>query len=343
MRRLGWILGALLLGAPAQAALRPSPELGFRAEVAPDSILVGDPITLRLEASAPSGTTLLLPTAADSIGPFTVLDAAPPVTATKDGRLRVSRQIRLTLFRTGAHTLPPLPLLAPQSGGDTLVAWSTPVTVRVGSVLQGKLDPSRLKELKKPVALARSLWWVWVAGAVIVGVGVWWLLRWWRHRRRSRGEAAAPAPPPLPPEIAFERGLAALRAQRLPERGQVREYYFELSMLFRRYLEDRFAFSAVEETRTEILERAARLSELAPEEIESLGAWLDEGDLVKFAKMERLLQEAEVYAERASTWVQRTAERRLPPSVPPGVPPAAPPAVPKPAPAGTPPAGEEVR
>jgi hypothetical protein len=311
MKRALLLLLPVLAAAPAGAALIPSTDLAFRVTARPDSITVGDPVVLTLEARAPAETPLLLPQPADSIGPFTVLDAEAPVVETKDGRLTVTRTVRVTLFRTGESVLPALSLLSPRAGSaDTLVALSQPIPVRVRPVLQGKADPSNLKDLKKPVPLARTRWWLWALIAV-AAVGAAWLVRGWlRRRRRAAGTSAAPAPPPLPPEVAFAQGLDALRGQRLPERGLVREYYFELSMLFRRYVEDRFGFAAAEETRTEILERAARLDELRPDEVDRLSAWLEEGDLVKFAKMDRLLREAEAYTDRAVDWVRATAAAR---------------------------------
>ena len=306
------LLATLLSGPQACAELVPSPELSFRAVLARDSITVGDPIPLRLTASAPVGATLILPTLADSLESFVVLEADPPVQATKDGRIEVSREARVTLFRAGPDTLPALALLWARGEGDTLVAWSRPVPVQVGSVLQGTIDLANLKDLKKPVRLERALWWVWALLAAGTALAAWWLARWYRRRRRQAVSRAASIPAPaLPPEIAFEQGLAALRAARLPEQGRVREYYFELSLLFRRYLEDRFDFPAVEETRLEILARASLIADLAPEDREYLAQWLSEGDLVKFAKPERLLAEAEAAAEGALAWVRRTAARRL--------------------------------
>ena len=120
-----------------------------------------------------------------------------------------------------------------------------------------------------------------------------------------------PPPPPLPPEVAFEQGLAALRARELPEKGLVKEYYAELSLLLRRYLEDRFRFPAVEETRTEVMAGIEHVPGITEQERRELFSWLSEGDLVKFARMERMLAEARDAAERASAWVRATAAPRF--------------------------------
>jgi hypothetical protein len=313
---------ALVLGlAPAAGAtLIPSAELSFRVSLAPDSISVGDPVSLVIEAAGPTGATLLLPQLADSVGPLTVLDAAAPVGGNRSGRATVQRTARVTRYRTGTATLPPLPLLWVRATGDTAVAWSGPVTLRVGSLLNGPADPSKLHDLKPVVALARPRWWLWVlAAAVVAGLA----LVAWRYRRlfrRRRPAAELPVPPPIPPEIAFARGLEDLVGRQLPERGMVKDYYGELSLLFRRYIEDRLGFPALEETRREIMESVRGRTGLRAEEISGLGDWLAEDELVKFARLERLLGEVASHTDRARAWVRATTPVAIPVSVLPASP-----------------------
>lgn len=332
-------------GAAALAARTPSPDLSFHLGLAPDSVTVGDPIRLTLEAGGPAGATLQLPVLSDSIGPFNVLSAEAPVAETKAGRLRVRQTGSLALFKTGRDTLPSLPLLWVRAPGETLVAYSAPQVVRVRSVLKGDASLKNLHGLKGVVSLARFRWWLWGLIA-LAALAVAWAA--WKYRRllRRRVEAVLePAPPPLPPEVAFEKGLEELLQRELPEKGLVKEFYGELSLLFRRYLEDRYHFPAVEETRTEIIQRSLQVPEITENERRDLADWLAEGDMVKFAKMERLLAEARGSAERARAWVRATAVPRIAPLPSPAPeapesaplsPPAAPPVASAPAPPAAP-------
>jgi hypothetical protein len=282
----------------------------------PDSITVGDPIAVVIEAAGPPGATLLLPQIADSVGPFTVLDAGPPTAGSRDGKVTVQRTAKVTRFRTGAASFPELPLLWVRAPGDTAVAFSSPVPVWVRSLLTGPADASKLHDLKPVVPLARLRWWLW--GLIALGVAALvFAARRYRHLlRRRRIAVESPPPPPLPPEVAFEVGLESLLARRLPERGLVKDYYGELSLLFRRYLEDRLGFPAVEETRHEVIAAVEGRTDLRAEEIARLGEWLAEDELVKFAKMERLLGEVAAHTDRARAWVRATTAPVLAPRIP---------------------------
>lgn len=316
---LALMLLASALGV-AQASRAPSAELRFKVTLAPDSITVGDPISLRIEAEAPNAATLLLPQFADSIGPFVVLSADPIVRANRAGRALLTQEVKVTLFAPGRFEFPPLPLLWVRGADDTLVANSNATPVRVGSLLDAELkksakggpakalDLSFLRGVKGVVSLGPERWWFWLAGGLLVAAIA--FLLWRRFGRRAAAVFVPPPPPPVAPEVAFERGLDALLAGELLGRPDLKDFYVELSRLLRVYLEDRFRWQAVEGTRSEILDEAARAG-FSLDDQRWLGTWLEAGDLVKFAKGERLLEEARQDAESARGWVRRIALEAL--------------------------------
>jgi hypothetical protein len=107
-----------------------------------------------------------------------------------------------------------------------------------------------------------------------------------RRLRSRRNEAPRPAlgPLPRPPhEIALEE-LAALSGAGMLERAEVKEYHIEASDILRRYVEARFRVDALEMTTREVL-AGLETAGSEPRFREGLRAFLDQCDLVKFAKV----------------------------------------------------------
>ena len=136
-----------------------------------------------------------------------------------------------------------------------------------------------------------------LALALLIG----WI--WWRKRRRPAGSVTPAAPPPTPLEIALA-ALQHLRQADLP----VEEFYTQLSAIVRQYLESQLQLRAPERTTEEFLVELAHGSRLTVEHKNLLGAFLQEADLVKFARhrpgpadQERAFESAEKFV-RESSW-----------------------------------------
>ena len=116
-------------------------------------------------------------------------------------------------------------------------------------------------------------WWLLLLAAAVVAVAIW---LWKRNRPTSR---AAVVPLPTPYETAI-RALQRLRDENPP----VEEFYTRLSDIVRRYLEGQLGLRAPERTTEEFLYEASCDRALTAEHKELLGAFLQESDLVKFAR-----------------------------------------------------------
>jgi hypothetical protein len=128
-----------------------------------------------------------------------------------------------------------------------------------------------IRDIKGLVPVPYDWWWLWLLLlAAAVAVVVIWL--WKRRKPAATGET------PVPPS-AFEVALAALQRLR-QDNPPVEEFYTRLSDIVRRYIEGQFGLRAPERTTEEFLEEAT----LPPASMTLLGAFLQESDLVKFAR-----------------------------------------------------------
>ena len=147
-----------------------------------------------------------------------------------------------------------------------------------------------IRDIKGLVPLPHNWWWLLVLVAVLA-------LAYWLWKRKRPTDTANAVPPPTPYELAI-RALQQLRVENPP----VEEFYTRLSDIVRHYLEGRFYLRAPERTTEEFLYEVSQDNALAQERKDLLGAFLQESDLVKFARhhpeqsdMQRALEAAEKF------------------------------------------------
>ncbi len=135
-----------------------------------------------------------------------------------------------------------------------------------------------IRDIKPPLEIADGLAWLWwTLGTLIVLAA---LLIAWRYflKRVTR----ISGPPPIPAHVVAKRRLA----EALALISQPKPFCVLVSDTIRFYLEVRFRFHAPERTTEEFLRELNSTSLLAGEQKESLGRFLENCDLVKFAKYE---------------------------------------------------------
>ncbi|MBM3859108.1 MAG: hypothetical protein FJ395_05595 [Verrucomicrobia bacterium] len=131
--------------------------------------------------------------------------------------------------------------------------------------------PNDILDIKPAVPIPLDWWW-WAAAltSVAIGAALFW---WWK---RQQPQVVTPAVAPLTP---YEIAMRAL--QQLREENPVIEiFYTRLSDIVRHYIEERFGLRAPERTTEEFLAEA----NLPAGQMALLGAFLQECDLVKFAR-----------------------------------------------------------
>jgi hypothetical protein len=149
------------------------------------------------------------------------------------------------------------------------------------------LDPERLLAWRLGAAA--------VGGALLVVLG---LLGW-------RVLKPKPPPPPTPEQTTLQE-LDRLEGLAGAERSEW--YHTRLSYVLRRYLADRFALKATQQTTAEFLASVQEMPQLAGEPQELLREFLERCDLAKFAPVSGSAEECRQSTALARTLVQRLAE-----------------------------------
>jgi hypothetical protein len=288
-------------GAAAEAPDPDAPTVAARVDHA--EAHVGDPIHLELVAVGKSAVPVNLPSTLE-LGPFSLLDRQESEQNLGDGRIKRQFTLTIAAYEPGSKQVPALEVTYLGPRGDVRTARTSPVTVKIGSLIANEPEPA-IKDAAPPVTvMEENLWPAYIAGGLCAaGLGALLTMLIVRRLRARRGER--PGPPPRPAhEVALER-LDRLGAYGFLENADNRPFYFAVSEIIREYLGDRYGFDSLELTTDELCAELRRQAgrELVLGEIQG---WLSACDLVKFAKISPSAGEARGALESAIRIVTTT-------------------------------------
>ena len=298
--RMAYFLLLALLAAGRSSA----EDVRATARVDSARMVIGDWLTVYLQVEHRADAKVTWPVFRDSLDGFEVVRHTDPVMKTENDNVLESATLVLTAFDAGEYVLGPIPFQYTTKGDTTKsFARTSPIGITVRGVA---VDTTKeIRDIKPPVSLpisfAELLPWI---IALAASAGAIWLFLYIRRKRRA-GESIFPEEPLRPAhEIALE-ALAALEAERLWQRGKVKEYHSEITDIVRRYIERRFQMLAMESTTDEILSAGA-IKALPPETSGTLSTVLVRADLVKFAKFQLRPGENEASIPLAVSFVRST-------------------------------------
>ncbi|MBN1951969.1 MAG: hypothetical protein JW801_12275 [Bacteroidales bacterium] len=249
-----------------------------------------------------------------SLGNIEVL-GKPSLDSSKSGggMWNMNIKLRVTAFDTGLFFIPPQSFIFRDSlNRDT--AYSDTVFLKVVGV---KLDTA-IHDIKSPYTFRKksntaeeeSFWeklkklLVYVVPALLVIVLLYFLYKYLRNKRPQQ-HLFQPKVEIEPPYITAFRELDRIKAQKLWQQKQVKEYYTRITHVIRWYIDKRFRINALELTSDEILQQL-KLNRLDDINFSKLSDLLNLADLVKFAKGEPDAEENLVHLENAYEFIQKT-------------------------------------
>jgi hypothetical protein len=314
MRASAFLLGGLIASG---IACRESPPRAARAPVAwsveagvdKREVQVGEDLTFTLTLKHPEGGDFLAPPDS-AFAPFEVIGR----TEEKPSPFETRLGYRLAAYHLPAELeIPKLDLRYRDDQGELRSLPTRPIAVRVVTSLTPEVED--IHDIKNPVDLEvpRNLSLLfWLLGA-LVAAGVLYLI-YRKLRKEPAAAAAAPWVPPLaPPGEEAEAALRRLAEKKLLEKGEVSQFYTELSEIVKRYAGRRFEVPYLERTTSEVLSDLRPLSgkKLSEGVLSDLRAILETSDLVKFAKRMPDRSQGESSFELALLLIQKTPLERV--------------------------------
>ncbi|WP_299776722.1 hypothetical protein [uncultured Formosa sp.] len=246
------------------------------------SVKVGAQITYKIEVEVDSTKLVVFPEG-QTFSPLEMIHSYPVDTTKLDDKFNLIKKYGLTQFDSGHYTIPVQKIVI---GDKTFQTDSLKVEIRdivVDSTKQGLYDIKPYIQVEK----INNNWWKLplyiLLGLLIVGGLLYWFI--WRKKPLTEEEEIALLPP-------YERAKLAL--QKLDEsqflvQEEIKEYYSELTLVLRKYLDEKVYDRALESTTDELISRLELLREgnqidFSKATIKNIESILKRADLVKFAK-----------------------------------------------------------
>jgi hypothetical protein len=156
--------------------------------------------------------------------------------------------------------------------------------------------------LRAPITMAEI--WLYLLGVFIIFIIILELIAYSKRRRNKTSGNTFKITEPA--HVIALRELDNLRAEKLWQSNQVKQYYVRLSEIIRAYIEHRFEIIALEMTTDEVMDAIKRIPLDDNNSLIILRDLLALADLVKFAKHQPLPNENEVSMLNAYQFVNNT-------------------------------------
>lgn len=259
----------------------PRPPVEVMAEVDRATATTGDSIRYTLGARSEPPIEVTIPEMGSQIAGLRIVDMGEAGPTERDGYTIIERWYQLKADLVGSYIIPGAVFSYQDGSGENHELKTAQIFIEVKTVIEDTEAATDIRDIKPLATIPRD--YTYIIGLSLAGLVFLMLLAGgiYFYRTRYRGRAS---PPPRPAhELALEE-IDQLQKEGLLQKGIYQEHYFRLSEIFRRYLERRFCFQAIEQTTEEIVPRIFRLKEINDTVKRSAQAFLNHTDLVKFAK-----------------------------------------------------------
>ena len=232
-------------------------------------------------------------------GALEVIQSYKIDTVKNGARYELIKKYGLTQFDSGKYTIPRIPVLI---NGKPSFSDSIKVEVndvKVDTLKQKMYDIKDIAKVESPL----GSWWIYLLILLAIGVIGYFVYKYIKKRQSEPKVEAIIFKSPIEKATSL---LQQLEKKELWQKGEIKNYYSELTDIARNYIEEEIHIPAMESTTSELIEalrKAAKQKKLklSNETVENLEKVLKQADLVKFAKVKPLDFEIEEDKKRISS------------------------------------------
>lgn len=254
-------------------------------------IKIGSQFNLTIKAKVNAKDKVVFPDG-KFFGALEILESYPIDTVKNDNQYELIKKYGLTQFDSGRYVIPKLLVKINQKEFRTDSLSILVNDIKVDTTKQQMYD---IKDIIATEEKPMSEWWKLLILLVLIvasGFASYFIIKRLQKDKEQKEEFFAS---PIEKAIAY---LQNLDKKQLVQRGDVKEYYSEMTDITRTYIEESIHIPAMESTSSELMEAlkkaiADKKMFVNREELDKFKRVLENSDLVKFAKSQPLPFEIE--------------------------------------------------
>ncbi len=295
----------ILFALASMLATSHAQEVTVEAQIDSVVIFIGEQVGVTFTVMAPESLAVQMPLLTprqELTAGVEVVDVLPADTTHADGSKTITRKILLTSFDENAYKLPAQTITV---GGKEY--HTNPLALKVLTLEVDTLNPDQFFP-PKDVQDNPFLWSDW-SGAfwmscllfVLIIIGIYLYIRYKQNKPIiSRILIIRHIPPHQKALTAIEQ----IKQEKMHNAADQKAYYTKLTETLRLYIEERFGFSAMEMTSSEIIAHLQQAGDATM--ISELRDLFEVADLVKFAKHAALINENDLNLVNAINFIDQT-------------------------------------
>ncbi|MCF6158222.1 MAG: hypothetical protein E3K32_06565 [wastewater metagenome] len=281
------------------------------AQVDKEEVTIGDRIQLNVRVKYKGDTTVQFPELDKQFGVFTVKETkiVEGPKQGSDGYSIIGRDYILSSYEIGSATIPSLKISYKGTQGEG-EATTNEIIVNIKGVMKEGETVSDIKDIFPPVdvpaSYKRLFQWILTGLGVLLLAGIVYGVLYKIRRRQKEPIPVLIKRPPH--EVAYEL-LEGLLREGLVDKGLIKEYYYRITDILRRYIEEQFGLLAPERTTEEFLVEMVHTNRLGDDHKLLIKEFLIHCDMVKYAKYGPSKGEVQETYTIAKRLIDETRER----------------------------------
>lgn len=281
-----------------------SQQISAKASVDSLNYEVGDYINYTIFVKYDKNITIQNPVIKDSLKNFEIINSENPLTEEKDGKQTTKFVYVLSYYDSAEVTIPSIGInFTIQGDKNPHSVYTNPLKITVRTV---KVDTSKdIKDIKEPVSIPFDWTFILIVILILLIAALAAYYSWQYYKKKNVSLEEKIETVILPHYAIALNSLKELEEKKLWQNGYIKEYHSEITEIIRLYFEKRFNLPALELTTTEALYQLKNIG-AARNIVEITESFLNNADMVKFAKFQPFYSINEEMMKQAVEIVQKT-------------------------------------